>query len=860
MMNATNIGVGVTISAYDRATRTFGAIRTGFSNFRKEFAQRTQIKDPMMAGIFRGALGSGMRRIGNDLSGIAKRIIESMAPFNLAMRVIRSATGATAEEINRLESASRARGVAELGYTANESATAMAQLARETNSVADSQRMLGPALEFARMTQQDVAAGSSQLADTLRIFNLRAEDAGGITDKLAWAMKEFHLVGSEATDVLRGTAAGANLANQTFDDTLLAVGMMKKVFPDATRAAMAANQAFIQLSGDKAVKGLKHLGISAKDQSGKFRGLGDLLSEIMTKTEKMTDAQRAEALSTIFGGRAAGGMSIIIDQLSAGVKNNAGETLRGAAAIKYLQEQMRGSTGEAQKMAAAMVSVDDKLKASEQRLTAIFHGAAKAMNDMIREPAVEFLNDIADALEALPPGARKALLGIAAGIGAIIKVISGLVIASAVMRAFGLSFLGIVWSAAKVVVTLGLLLPLIGGLAAGFFVLYRAAHTSGSGIADSWEEMKRKVQLGWQGMIEMIQSGKLSNSMQKELGKSENIGVQKFVDMIGRARERVIVWWDGMIAGIDEGAKQLGPQIGWLRDKFQWLFDLFNGEAFKDPLAGYKDSGHAAGLEIAKLGGLAIKALGNLADLGKGLRNAFKNVSVNDVVNGFRSFVSVARTLAHALNAVGWVLGKVAAFAQLLYHGIMTIVDAVAGFFSMIADAASMFPAVFLAGKGGYGVKTSPEEMQAFAKKYANYKNTSYSADATAQAISAQDAGLKLLGREESGSDTLRNVALTNKHLPNVVAQSILQTKALEIASRVPGAKTAEENAAIVRQLEMLNRAMVALGGRPFIVNLDGKRVGEGVDDAADRENARNLGGGSGRTFGALAPAPAGGR
>lgn len=61
-------------------------------------------------------------------------------------------------------------------------------------------------------------------------------------------------------------------------------------------------------------------------------------------------------------------------------------------------------------------------------------------------------------------------------------------------------------------------------------------------------------------------------------------------------------------------------------------------------------------------------------------------------------------------------------------------------------------------------------------------------------------------------------------------------------------------------KFDNLARQIEKLGGRPIEIKLDGKKVGEGVENAGASEGARNLGGGGTvRTF-AAAPAPAAGR
>jgi TP901 family phage tail tape measure protein len=839
-MNAANLGVGITIRAIDRATSTFKSIRTGFASFRKGFAARTEIKDPMMAGIFRGALGSGLRKFGDAFSGLGKRVLESTSDIRTAFRIVKSATGASADELRRLQGLAGSRTVAEMGVTANEAAAAMGQLARETNNAADAEKFLIPALKFSKMTQQDSIAGSAQLTDLMSIFSLKADDAAGVTDKLAWGMKQFNLVGSEVFDIFRGAASGANLAGQSMEDTMLAVGMMKKVFPDATRAAMSANTALTQLAGDKTQKELKKLGISVKDEAtGKIRGLGDIVREVAEKTATMTEAQKANTLASAFGGRAAGGMAIIMEQLDKGFTDANGTVLKGADAMIYLQGQMKATTGEADKMAAAAVGSSDKLKAAQSRLSLIFMDAANDMRKLVRVPVTAFLNGLGDALGAIPPGARKLLLGISTGIGAVVKVIGGMIIASAVMRAFGLSFIGIAWSAVKLIAVFAILAPLVGGLAIGFYALYRAARQNVGGVADSWDEMKRKIKLGWTATIEMISSGKLSRSLNRELHKAKNEGVLKFVDMVGRARERILVFWKGMLAGIDEGAKKLGPQIEMLKQKFGWLIDIFKGEAFKDPLGQYEEAGRKAGVSLAGLGKTAADVLGKIGDIGRSIFDAVSNLTQEDIQNAIQDFVWKAEDLAIAFNDVLSVLGPIGEALSFVGDIISTIWHLVKGVVVNTYNLVQML-------RG----KTSKGEFVAAAATEINAVGN----------IWGDRFGSDEWNMERKRS---RETELNAYKTGNMKYEPKGLDSLYNLHGKSYGELTQGERDRLEYVLRDVQSDIRKLGQRPVKVDvsLDGKKVGEGVQGAGDDEGARDLGGTRGtKTFGGGAPAPAAGR
>lgn len=868
-MNQTQAGVGITISAYDRASAAFKSVRSSFSNFRKDFKARTEIKDPMMQGIFKGLVGAGLKKTGKALVGINETILSQTSDIRTAMRQVKAAAGASAEDLERMKRTVASRPIAEMGWTANDAARALGQLAKETNSVTEAERFLAPALQFARMTEQDAVAGATQLTDLMSIFSMKSERATETTDKLAWAMKQFNVTGVEVFDMYRGAASGANLANQSFEDTTLAIGMMKKVFPDATRAAMAANTALSQLAGDKAQKELKKLGVEVKDKTtGKLKGLSEVLIDVMTKTQKMTDAQRANALAGAFGGRAAGGMSIILDQLTEGVKTNTGETLVGAEAMRYLREQMDASSGAAKQMADALTGSSEKLKAAKSRFAALFMDPANEMRRMVRVPMINFLNTLADALAAFSPGMRKAILGVVTGLGAMLSVIGTFTVATAIMKAFGISLLGVIWSAVKIAVVFAVLLPLIGGLAIGFYTLYRASKQNVGGVADDWDKLKHKIKIGWQGMIEIFSNGKLSRAMERETRKAGMEGVLKFLKMVERAKVRLKAFWDGMIKGIDEGAKKLGPEMDMLKTKFKWLLDIFSGEAFADPLDEYSESGRKAGLTLSGLGKTAAEVLGKLGDIGKGIYDSFAQMTAEDFQAAIQNFVYLAQDIADAFGDVLGAIGPIASALSFVFDIVYSIHKFISALVSTLVYGGKAIgyyifgirPDDMKTGKGKGGVEGNAADWNVAARDYFNQK-FGESAGKDLQALGG--TWTKRFGSDESRIAGLR--AEEDRYRQWMETPGAQWQTYGEKWGRGQTYGQLDENGrtAVERGLYEIQKELRSLRERPIKVNtyLNDKLVGEGMEDAADAQGSRDLGGGKGpRTFGAPAPAAAPGR
>jgi hypothetical protein len=114
------------------------------------------------------------------------------------------------------------------------------------------------------------------------------------------------------------------------------------------------NLALAQLANPKAQSELRGIGVAVTDAHGKILPLIDILGSLSKHTAGLSDAALAHRLETIAGGRAAGGLSAVIEGLRKGVKGANGEILTGSAAIDFLRNQMDHTSGSAKAMAAIL--------------------------------------------------------------------------------------------------------------------------------------------------------------------------------------------------------------------------------------------------------------------------------------------------------------------------------------------------------------------------------------------------------------------------------------------------------------------------------------------------------------------------
>src|SRR5439155_1481523 len=90
---------------------------------------------------------------------------------------------------------------------------------------------------------------------------------------------------------------------------------------------------FNQLASDHTRKELAAIGDQVTDSSGRMRPLIEILSDLNTRTARMTESQRVHALASLFSARAVGGLTAIKQARSNGRPHSAAQVVLAVGSI-----------------------------------------------------------------------------------------------------------------------------------------------------------------------------------------------------------------------------------------------------------------------------------------------------------------------------------------------------------------------------------------------------------------------------------------------------------------------------------------------------------------------------------------------
>lgn len=409
------------------------------------------------------AQGAAMTNLGHTLllfgTAVAAGVtlaVKTFADFDAQMAQVKTLSHATADEMDQLSKAAETLGQ-KIGISASQAADAELELVKAGVSVSD---ILGGALQ-----------GSLQLAAAGQI------DVGKATEIATIALTQFKLTGADVPHVADLLAAGADKALggvQDLGEALKSGGLVASQFGISLDETVGTLSAFANagLLGETAGTDLRQVllklanpsteaaalmqkyGISLYDAAGKTVSLSTLSGELTSGLGTLSDAQKNNALATIFGSRAINGANVLMKEGAAGITDWTNKVNASGFAAHQAAGKMDNLNGDLSKLGAAF------------QANLITSGSAA--NDTLRE-MVQLLTGLVHAFGNLPAPVQGAVLAtgaivavMALAAGAFLTIVPKIVATRDAMSALGITMKGTVTTAGAVGGALAALTIVVG--------------------------------------------------------------------------------------------------------------------------------------------------------------------------------------------------------------------------------------------------------------------------------------------------------------------------------------------------------------------------------------------------------------
>lgn len=269
---------------------------------------------------------------------LAKEVVTTGMEFDSAMSKVAAISGASSKEMDMLTQKAQEMGRT-TKFTASESAEAfnyMAMAGWKTNEMLDG---LEGILNLAAASGADLAETSDIVTDALTGLGYKAKDAGRLADVMAAAAANANTNVELMGSTFQYVTPVAGALGFSMEDVAVAIGTMANAGIKGERAGTALRSMMTRLASPPkmAADSIEELGITVTDSAGKMLPLIDILKQLRSKFNGLSEAEQAHHAKAIAGQEAMAGLLAIVnsapddfEQLIQSVNNSAGAADRMA--------------------------------------------------------------------------------------------------------------------------------------------------------------------------------------------------------------------------------------------------------------------------------------------------------------------------------------------------------------------------------------------------------------------------------------------------------------------------------------------------------------------------------------------------
>ena len=381
-----------------------------------------------------GAAGGGaMAVIGRSAAAAAVGItalgaagVVASTRFEKAISGVGAVANATAGELESLRQAALDAGAA-TAFSASEAAQAEAELAKAGVSTTD---ILGGglrgALDLAAAGQLALADAATITAQALNTFGLNGDQTSRVADTLAAGANKSAADVGQLGQALQQSGLVAKQAGLSLEDTVGVLSLFAQNGLQASDAGTSLRTLLLRLAptSKEAADQMAALGLSFFDAQGRFIGIQGVAQELQDSLAGLSDAQRQQALTTIFGSDAIRGATLLYQSGAEGVREYITAVNDQGAAQRVAAQQLDNLAGDLEKLRGSaetfLIGIGEGANDGLRSLVQATEGAVNDLGDIAESPAFsaiarnvgDFLGSVADGIGGIGSDIADALSGI----------------------------------------------------------------------------------------------------------------------------------------------------------------------------------------------------------------------------------------------------------------------------------------------------------------------------------------------------------------------------------------------------------------------------------------------------------------
>ena len=300
--------------------------------------------------------------------------VHMFTKFEQAMSQVKAVGGMTGDELQRMTDLAMEMG-AKTKFSARESANAMYELTKLGFDANEMLAALPATMDLAAAGDVALAEAAVIVAQSMNMFGESASQTTRYADVFAKAAAMGALDVTTLGEALSYGGASAAAMGYSLEETAAALAVFSDAGIDSTRAGSTFEALMRDMKKNAMETGgaLTFLGksgeevaISLYDENDMIRPLVDIIRDLETATEGMTDAQRDAALSNVANTQGLRGLNVLLG--------------KGADYLQTYTDEIYNSSGAGDEMARIM---QDNLAGSLEQLGGSLETAAIAIGECL---------------------------------------------------------------------------------------------------------------------------------------------------------------------------------------------------------------------------------------------------------------------------------------------------------------------------------------------------------------------------------------------------------------------------------------------------------------------------------------------
>lgn len=353
------------------------------------------------------------------LVGMGAAMMKTFMDFESVMTEIEARTGATAEEMKKMQEFAIEMG-AKTAFSATEAAEALLELTSSGSSAAEAMAQLPAVLALAAAGALELGRAADGVTDILAQFQLKAKDAAMVADQLA---KAAGASSATVEDLLQAFGNAGPVMAQfglSVEESAAALAVLAENGVKGAEAGTMLKSMLLNMSRDTedVAAAWKTLGVSMYDAQGNMRDIDEIFKDINKAMAGMSMEEQNRLAQALAGSYGIVGFNAL--RASNGISEMQGAMAKAAGASEVADARMNTLAGRL-----------DSLMGSLETLEIVLGGLAEGpLTDLVK-----WLTDVVNAVtawvQANPQLAQivMIILAIVAAIGPLLLIIGQLIAA-----------------------------------------------------------------------------------------------------------------------------------------------------------------------------------------------------------------------------------------------------------------------------------------------------------------------------------------------------------------------------------------------------------------------------------------------